>query len=249
MPRRLTLDEEIDLRRAENGLPPRVKIERKRQKNPHRLKIAPRPEDSPVTKASPTTHDSPTARDRATKRSPLALPPESPSTDDSPIITDSPRAERATEYRAGDSRVNHDFFDDRLCGLDPLAQLLYFHLNRYRQGASNFTVIVSWKRLGERIPVSESTLRRAYVRLNQAGLAFKEKEVYRKGGGQGIIFRVVTGASPGVSDSPSTGDTHKSNNIKANLKEMVTSCDKCRDTGGFIYPSGIGGGVLKCKHE
>lgn len=199
--------------------------------------------DSPSSEASPSTVESPV------KQEPLALPPDSPSPSGSPTIHDSPKPIREGNYRKGDSRVNHDFFDERISGLEPLAQLLYFHLNRYREGTSNLTVVLSWKRLSERIPVTDSTLRRAYKRLNKAGLAFKEREVYGKNGAQGIVFRVVTPASPSSSASPSTRDTHKRSDQKEQLKREASRCDKCESTGGFLYPNGIGGGgVIKCDH-
>jgi hypothetical protein len=212
--------------------------------------------ESPVSYSSPSTIDSPSIDaspsvvESPVISTPLALPPDSPSTNDSPITHDTPKPIREGNYRKGDSRVNHDFFDERISGLEPLAQLLYFHLNRYREGTSNLTVVLSWKRLSERIPVTDSTLRRAYKRLNKAGLAFKDREVYGKNGAQGIIFRVITPASPSSGASPSTPDTHKRSDQKENLKKEVSRCDKCESTGGFLYPNGIGGGgVIKCDHS
>jgi hypothetical protein len=208
---------------------------------------------SHITDTSPFTRDSPSTDASPVIQEPLALSSDSPSTDASPTIDDSPKPIRvATEgnYRKGDSRINHDFFDERISGLEPLAQVLYFHLNRYRDGGSNLTVVLSWKRLSERITVTESTLRRAYKRLHVAGLAFKEREVYGKSGAQGTVFRVITSASPSSSASPSTSATHKRSDQKENLKGEVSRCDKCRDMNGFYYrdPNDPARGVVKCTH-
>jgi hypothetical protein len=197
----------------------------------------------------------PSTNERASNSQPLGLPSESPSTDERASTVESPKAirsENVATYRKGDSRINHDFFDSRLCSLGPLAQLLYFHLNRYREGGSNLTVVLSWGRLAERIPVSESTLRRAFARLNQAGLAFKEREAFGKGVAQGIVFRVVTSDSPSSYASPSTGDTHKRKALKENIKGESAApdyknCPDCQGSG-FWYPEGNEKGVAKCKH-
>lgn len=211
--------------------------------------LSPVTHESPITGASPSTDESPSIP------SPLALPDESPSASASPSTHDDPKPSltpKASVYRKGDSRVNHDFFDERICGLEPLAQLLYFHLNRYRDSGSNVTVTVSWDRLASRIPVSESTLRRAFSRLQAAGLASKEREVYGKGSAQGIVFRVVTGASPSTHESPSTDDTHKRKALKENNKNESlalnpTNCPDCSGSG-FYYPEGVERGVAKCHH-
>ena len=201
--------------------------------------------DSPSVEASPITHESPVISE------PLALSPDSPSTAESPVISDTPKPIKEGNYRKGDSRINHDFFDERISGLEPLAQVLYFHLNRYREGTSNLTVVLSWKRLSERIPVTESTLRRAYKRLNKANLAFKDREVYGKNGAQGIVFRVVTPASPSSSASPSTSGTHKRSDQKEQLKGEVSRCDRCQEMNGFYWrdANDQSKGVIKCSHN
>jgi hypothetical protein len=242
----------------------RIQLEKERQ----RLEIVPAAESSPVTGESPSAHASPITDDRASmsaspitddspsKSEALALPLESPSTHASPVTHDTPKAPTVPStgnYRKGDSRINNDFFDARLCNIDPLALALYVNLNRYRDGGSNLTVVVSWKKLSERIPVSESTLRRAYKQLNRFGLVFKEREVFAKSGAQGIVFRVVTGESPSRSGSPSTGDTHKRKDQKDNLKKEVASpsfqnCPDCNGSG-FWYPNGTEKGVARCSHS
>lgn len=204
--------------------------------------------ESPVTHASPCTDASPS------KSAILALSNESPSVGASPSTHDSPKAEKRVEYRPGDSRINNDFFDDRLCGLDAIAQALYFHLNRYRQGGTSHTVVLSWKRLMERIPVSESTLRRAYTQLNKAGLAVKERDVFGKGGQQGIIFRVVMGERASVDARASMDDSNKRKDLKDNSKRDLASpnfqnCPDCSGTG-FQYVDELdrSKGVEKCSH-
>jgi hypothetical protein len=209
---------------------------------------------SPVTDESPIIHASPSPSESPSKLTPVALPDESPSAHASPSVPDSPKpilTPKEAVYRKGDSRINHDFFDDRICGLDPLAQLLYLHLNRYRAAGSNLTVVVSWARLMARIPVSESTLRRAFALLKTAGLAFKERDVYGKGTAQGIIFRVVTGASPITHDSPSTGDTHKTKEVKDNYKREVSDFSACPDCHGTNWTNEVREGrtgVVRCAH-
>jgi hypothetical protein len=99
-------------------------------------------------------------------------------------------------------------------------------------------------------------LRRAYKELNRAALVFVERAVYGKDRAQGLVFRVVTGASPSASASPSTGDTHKSVKRKENLKgedapqTETTRCDLCAESGGFIYPDpkNPSAGVVRCTH-
>jgi DNA-binding transcriptional ArsR family regulator len=224
--------------------------------------ISPSMHESPSTNErastdeSPSTHASPSTEERAFKLEPLGLSNERAFMGARAFTHESPKAisgENLAPYRKGDSRVNHDFFDSRLCSLEPLAQLLYFHLNRYREGASSLTVVLSWSRLTERIPVSESTLRRAFARLNQAGLVFKEREAFGRGGVQGIVFRVVTGESPSTHASPSMGDTHKRKALKENNKRDSAppdykNCPDCQGSG-FWYPEGVEKGVAKCKHE
>jgi hypothetical protein len=209
---------------------------------------------SPVRSTSPFTHDSPSTDASPIIQEPLALSSDSPSMDASPTTYDSPKiVKTVTEgnYRKGDSRINHDFFDARISGLEPLAQVLYFHLNRYRNSGSNLTIVLSWRRLSERIPVTESTLRRAYKRLNVAGLAFKEREVYGKNEAQGIVFRLTIPASPSNAASPSIHDTHKRSDQKENLKGEVSRCDKCRDMNGFYWRNANdqSKGVVKCSHS
>jgi hypothetical protein len=197
---------------------------------------------------SPSTDASPS------KSATLALPDESPSVDASPITHDNPKPiqhERAGKYRKGDSRINHNFFDEELCGIEPLAQLLYFHLNRYREGTSNLTVVLTWSKLAERIPVSESTLRRAFAHLQKHKLATKAREVFGKGGAQGIVFRVVTHESPSIHASPSTGDTHKSKELKEHTQTTETpaagvrvssrfSLEECKRYADHLSKSGQG---------
>ncbi|MDQ3820688.1 MAG: hypothetical protein M3362_23805, partial [Acidobacteriota bacterium] len=111
--------------------------------------------DSPSVAASPSTSESPSSTASPVKLRALGVSDESPSASARAFMHDSPKQRKSQnekEYRKGDSRVNHDFFDDRICGLDPLSQLLYFHLNRYREASSNLTVTISWSRLMERIP-------------------------------------------------------------------------------------------------
>lgn len=201
---------------------------------------SPSVDESPITDASPITIKSPV------KSAPLALPSDSPSAGESPAIRDSPKRNAGT----GDSRIRHAFFDERVSGREVTAQLLYFHLNRYRDGGGELTIPVSWRRLTERIPVSESTLRRAYAVLNREGLASIERSVFGKGSAQGNIFRVVRGESPSTHERASTGDTHKRKNLKDNSKG-VSVCDLCKESPGFIYPSGVvGQGPVKpCPHR
>jgi hypothetical protein len=205
-----------------------------------------KPTKAPPQSASATPKSSPVTRESPFKSTPIALPPESPGTRESPSIHDSPKP----IYRKGDSRIVNDFFDERLCGLDVTAQLLYFHLNRYRDAGGDVTIPLSWRRLTERIPVSESTLRRAYAVLNNARLVSIERAVYGKGSAQGNIFRVVRGESPSVRESPSTDDTHKSKEVKAKVKG-VSLCDLCRHMSGHVYVDRDNPqlGVKRCDHR
>jgi hypothetical protein len=86
--------------------------------------------DSPSTQASPSTVESPATTP------PVALPHESPSAVERPSRRANFKPRSRAEYRTGDSRTIHDFFDNELCPLPPLSQLLWFHLNRYRESGS-----------------------------------------------------------------------------------------------------------------
>lgn len=209
------------------------------------------PAPSPLVDGSPTTDGSPTISSRATKAEPVALPQGSPTIRDSPTARERPKRRTRAEYRMGDSRTNHDFFDNELCPLPPLSQLLWLHLNRYRDHGSDLTVVLSWKRLAERFGDAQmhvNSMRRAFVPLERAGLAVKERAVYGKGGEQGIIFRLYTHGSPTVDSSPTASDGNKRTALKDNSKAMV--CDLCKDLNGMVYgnPDDPGKGVKRCDH-
>lgn len=208
--------------------------------------------DSPTPVVSPTTDSSPNTEDSPTIRPPVALPPDSPTVTVSPTVDERPKRRSRAEYRKGDSRVNNDFFDNELSPLPPMSQLLWLHLNRYRDRGTALTIILSWKKLADRFGddhVHENTLRRAFKPLERTGLAVKDRAVFGKGGEQGIVFRLYTPDSPTAGDSPTARESNKRSDQK-NKQEKEDRCARCEKTGGFLYPNGFGGGgVVKCDHQ
>lgn len=186
---------------------------------------------------SPTTHGSPTISDSPTKPDTVARPLDSPTTGSSPTTSEHPKRDKGS----GDSRVTHQFFDDRLAGLPGQVQALYFNLNRYRRGTSPLTVILTWERLAKRLACHENTVKRLFAILNKAGLAFKDHPEYGKGGPQGLVFRVITRDSPTVSGSPTARDTHKTKE-KENQRVKVSPEDEAEYLAARAALEGRGGG-------
>jgi hypothetical protein len=94
------------------------------------------------------------------------------------------------EYGGGHSRTNHDFFDGVISRLPGDAQLLWFHLNRYREGQLTSTVRLNWPRLEARTGRSRSTLYRAAKVLKAEGLAEQFDLDLGRGKDQGFRFRL-----------------------------------------------------------
>lgn len=218
------------------------------------LKAVPRTESPPPEKPPPRARmpqqsPSPASPDSPAPQPATALPSDSPSIHASPTTTDSPKPTTTSERWRGDSRTDHAFFDEQLSPLPPDCQLLWFHLNRYRVGGSNLTVVLSWDKLGARMHRSESTVRRAFKGLNRAGLVSKEREVYGHTGAQGSVFRLTTGSRASTTDSPTTDGSQKTPNKKDKIKGKSAphDCPKCKGSG-FWFPAGRDKGVAPCKH-
>jgi hypothetical protein len=209
---------------------------------------------SPTAGASPTAGGSPSTADSPVNPAAVAPPPASPSAGASPVTREQPKRRTRAEYRAGDSRINHDFFDAELCPMPPLSQLLWLHLNRYREGRSAVTIVLSWKKLAERFGddhVSESTVRRAFKPLERTGLAIKDRAVFGKGGEQGIVFRLFTLDSPTTGESPSTHASNKRSDqkqtSKGNLPPADPNCELCHGSGFELAAGGVKGNCPRCR--
>jgi hypothetical protein len=126
-------------------------------------------------------------------------------------------------YGAGHSRTNHDFFDGVISRLPGDAQLLWFHLNRYREGQLTSTVRLNWPRLEARTRRSRSTLYRAAKVLKAEGLAEQFDLDLGRGKDQGFRFRLFLPKSLVSQTSHATQTRHvKETNTKRekNLKAI-----------------------------
>jgi hypothetical protein len=121
-------------------------------------------------------------------------------------------------YGTGHSRTNHDFFDGVISRLPGDAQILWFHLNRYREGQLTSTVRLNWPRLEARTGRSRSTLYRAAKVLKAEGLAEQFDLDLGRGKDQGFRFRLFLPKSLLSQTSHATQTRH--------VREMNTKREK-----------------------
>ena len=161
-------------------------------------------------------------------------------------------------YGRGHTRLYHEFTDKVFSLLTAAEQLLYIHLDRYREGGGEVTIPVSWPTLEKRSGVSQSSLIRASKTLESKGLIRKVSLKLGKGKEQGNRFWVfsvtslVREKSLTTQTSLVTGTTIKEKALKENLKRELAppdykNCPDCQGSG-FWYPEGVEKGVAKCKH-
>lgn len=220
---------------------------------------------SPVdTTSHPEPTSLPVSESHADKPSlvnppPLALPAESHA-----VSTSLPDTEELTEnlaalayqleYRAGNLRINFDYFDKIVGKLSRNARLLYIYLLRYREGSTNYTVRLNWPTLEKKTDISKSVLYRSARELEAAGLAFSEGLQLGKGKDQGFRFRLSHTASHTVSGSLSDTTSlpvSADNNRKALTVKSNRDISRCLDCEGrgYFYPQGFDKGVVLCRHE
>ena len=99
------------------------------------------------------------------------------------------------KYGEGHARINHDYFDGVISRLPSDAQLLWVHLNRYREGRANYTVQLNWPKLEQKTKLSRSTLYRVSKVLKKEGLAEQFGLDLGRGKEQGFRFRLFYSTS------------------------------------------------------
>lgn len=170
MPRR-TLRDEIAAARELAGLPPLETVRRK-QKNPHRLKVVESPSPSTATEASLATE------------TPDALPEASLAREAVPARNPVERPNSGT----GHARIYHDFFDTKIIPLSGHAKVLWMLFNRYRDHGKDTTIVLNWPLLARKSRFSPRQLARAAVEMESVGLIKRFGYVQGKAKTQG--FRV-----------------------------------------------------------
>lgn len=131
------------------------------------------------------------------------------------------------KYGEGHARINHDYFDGVISRLPADAQLLWVHLNRYREGRANYTVQLNWPKLEQKTKLSRSTLYRVSKVLKKEGLAEQFGLDLGRGKEQGFRFRLfypkslVTQTSH-VRETRHVTETHnKRKDLKENSKKGI----------------------------
>lgn len=219
---------------------------------------------SPVTQTSLIREQS-LATERSLVKTPSdGLPERSLVTERSLVVETSPEQGSLLEmassisYGRGHTRLYHDFTDKVLSLLTAAEQLLYIHLDRYREAGGEVTIPVSWPTLEKRSGVSQSSLIRASKTLESKGLIRKVSLKLGKGKEQGNRFWVFSVTSlireKSLVAQPSlvTGTTIKEKDLKENTKREMAppdykNCPDCSGSG-FWYPEGVEKGVAKCRH-
>jgi hypothetical protein len=124
-------------------------------------------------------------------------------------------------YSEGHARINHDLFDQIVSRLPSDAQLLWIHLNRYREGRANHTIRLNWPKLEQKSGLSRSTLYRMGKVLKKEGLAEQFDLDLGRGKEQGFRFRLFYPTSLISSTSHVTQTSHVKENYskRKDLKE------------------------------
>jgi hypothetical protein len=130
-------------------------------------------------------------------------------------------------YGEGHARINHDLFDQIIARLPSDAQLLWVHLNRYREGRANHTVRLNWPKLEQKAKLSRSTLYRMGKVLKKEGLAEQFDLDLGRGKEQGFRFRLFYPTSLVSPTSHVTQTSHvkenhsKRKDLKDNNKKVI----------------------------
>jgi DNA-binding Lrp family transcriptional regulator len=226
----------------------------------------PNPKTSPVTETSLISETRLSTQPSLVKTEAHGLSETRLSPEPSLVVENTPNADSIADYASsidygrGHSRIYHEFADKVLPLLSAAEQLLYIHLDRYREGGSSTTIPVSWPTLEKRSGLSQSTLIRAARSLEEKGLIRKVSLKLGRGRDQGNRFwvfsvtslisekrlvtetRLVTGTP--IKDKDLKENTKRKNELSLDTK----NCPDCQGSG-FWYPEGNEKGVAKCKHQ
>ena len=203
--------------------------------------VAPTPAESPVTQTSHVTetrHITETSHIPVTSH--VSDAPDAVS--ETWHVTQTSRVSENTQtlaalaetlkYGEGHARINHDFFDGVVARLPADAQLLWVHLNRYREGRSNQTVRLNWPKLEQKTRLSRSTLYRVSKVLKKEGLAEQFGLDLGRGKEQGFRFRLFSPTSlvtqtSHVRETSHVAETHsKRKDLKENYKKADSKTNR-----------------------
>ena len=145
---------------------------------------------------------------------------------------------------------------DRLRLLSPGPRVVCEEIFRAAAGWHSDECVISVSKLAVYCNIDEKYVRKYLAQLQSLG--YIERLGIVQGGAdlsaRGIRFRILLPRlTPPDKKTPvrlSGGDNRPPNKDKALKKDSKSVvCALCRETGGFLYPNGIGGGgVLKCDH-
>ena len=179
-----------------------------------------------------------------------------PASMDSLSTADSPDLLKNVPEVAGRTGIPHRYTDHLCRWLTPDEQAIYLQLYRLSWGWHKDTCFISNPKLSERSNVPLTSMRRAISKLMSKGLITKTNRVFGSDKEQGIEYRVFNLDSLSEQSRLSNMDRvskvapNKEMDLKESNKREPQLCPKCKDTGGFYYPKGIGtSGVVKCKHD
>ena len=146
------------------------------------------------------------------------IPPTSHVTENTETLA---RLAETLAYGEGHARINHDLFDQIISRLPSDAQLLWIHLNRYREGRANHSVRLNWPKLEQKTKLSRSTLYRMGKVLKREGLAEQFDLDLGRGKEQGFRFRLFypTSLVSPTSHITQTSHVRENHSKRKDLKE------------------------------
>lgn len=158
--------------------------------------------------------------------------------------------------------VPNDIFDKLLPNLHVYDQSVMMRLYRLSRGHHKDTCTVGYGTLAKACNISTRQAQISIERLIGLNL-IKRIDVNQRAAvrqQRGSIYKVNLPAAKLAPSTKAQGTIASSaiagraNNKYKDQKEIdkreETRCDKCRETGGFLYPNGIGGGgVIRCDHS
>lgn len=166
-------------------------------------------------------------------------------------------------FDAPHTRTPNVIEDELLPTLKPPAQAVLRRLYRLSAGFGTSRCKVSVPKLALMCNMSESSTRAQLKILYRRRLVKKINEDNDNANQQerGIEFAVLLPRlARSKSEAPTefagatgaAGATGITGNKRKTLKDKDQKedrCARCKDTGGFLYPRGPGGGVIKCDHK
>ena len=210
----------------------------------------------PPPQLSPTESASPAPEAPQAPRNARLVESASPAQSVSPAESAIHLWQSLTELKGGNLHLPNAYIDDLCPHLDPSEQAVYNQLYRLSWGYGNPSCRIALPNLAKRAGMKPTATHEAVKRLEKKGMIEKRSLVLGKGKEQGVEFWLPLPASLAESIRLARSARHaksepiKEKEIKKDSKgEVATLCEKCKETGGFLYPNGIGGGgVVKCKH-